>query len=137
MCIQIAHAAVYQFLILLRSIGVPEPMEGQRMALVGILDGSPIRHDEKLKTVDGPIRGHIIRHQQLVSARRAEDGETVVVNRGDKGAAIINFAAEENEVTLPTYLPEGEYTDKVYGQAFKVEDGILYGKVKAETTYIL
>ena len=74
---------------------------------------------------------------QKEDIRISEDGETVVVNRGDKGAAIINFAEEENEVTLPTYLPEGEYTDKVYGQAFKVEDGILYGKVKAETTYIL
>ena len=70
MRIQFAHTTVYQFLILLRGIGVPKPVEGQRMALVGVLDGSPIRHDEKLKAVDGPICGHIIRYQQLVSAFR-------------------------------------------------------------------
>ena len=70
MRIQFAHATVYQFLILLRGIGVPKPVESQRMALVGALDSSPIRHDEKLKPIDGPIRGHIIRDQQLVPARR-------------------------------------------------------------------
>ena len=70
MRIQFAHTTVYQFLILLRGIGVPQPVEGKRMALVGVLDGSTIRHDEKLKTVDGPIRRHIIRHQQFVSTHR-------------------------------------------------------------------
>ena len=70
MCVQIAHTAVYQFPILLRGIGVPEPVEGQGLALVGVLDGSPIRHDKKLKTVDSPIRGHIIRYQQFVSTHR-------------------------------------------------------------------
>lgn len=67
----------------------------------------------------------------------SEDGEVILVNRGDKGAAIINLALEENETGLASSLPDGEYTDNVYGQSFKVENGILEGTVQPETTYII
>lgn len=69
--------------------------------------------------------------------RISEDGETILVNRGDKGAALINLAIEENPVGLATTLPDGEYTDTVYGQQFKVEDGLLTGTALPETTYII
>lgn len=69
--------------------------------------------------------------------RISEDGETILVNRGDKGAALINLAIEENPVGLATTLPDGEYTDTVYGQQFKVEGGILTGTALPETTYII
>lgn len=65
------------------------------------------------------------------------DGETIVVNRGNKGAALINFSLEENTIELSTALPDGRYADKVYGNEFIVEKGILKGTLKAETTYIL
>ena len=65
------------------------------------------------------------------------DGEVVVVSRGNKGAAIINFSLECNDLELSTTLPDGNYTDKVYGNAFTVENGMLKGKVKQETTYII
>lgn len=74
---------------------------------------------------------------QTEDIRIAEDGEVIVVNRGDKGAAIINFALEENVVSLPVSLPDGEYTDVVYGLAFNVTGGVLNGKAAAETTYII
>ena len=74
---------------------------------------------------------------QVEDIRISEDGEVVAVNRGDKGAAVINFALEENTVELPTSLPDGEYSDVVYGQSFKVTNGILQGNAGAETTYIL
>jgi len=67
----------------------------------------------------------------------SSDGEVIVVNRGDKGAAIINFAIDNNVVALPTALPDGEYTDKVYGQTFHVENGILNGTAMPETTYVI
>ena len=67
----------------------------------------------------------------------SEDGEVIVVNRGDKGAAIINFALDENAVELATNLPDGEYTDAVYGTAFTVENGVLKGSAAPETTYII
>lgn len=74
---------------------------------------------------------------QVEDIQIAPDGEVIVVNRGDKGAAIINFSLSENEVQLPTSLPAGEYKDQVYGKTFKVEDGILKGKAAPETTYVI
>ena len=74
---------------------------------------------------------------QVEDVQIAEDGEVIVVNRGDKGAAIINFALESNDVSLATALPDGEYKDQVYGTAFVVENGVLKGTAQPETTYIL
>lgn len=67
----------------------------------------------------------------------SQDGEVIAVNRGSKGAAIINLAAEANAIELATSLPDGEYKDKVYGKTFKVEDSILKGNANPETTYII
>ena len=74
---------------------------------------------------------------QTEDMKVSKDGEVIVVNRGDKGAAIINFALEANEVELPTALADGEYTDAVYGTTFKVENGLLKGSAAPETTYII
>ena len=74
---------------------------------------------------------------QTEDMKVSEDGEVIVVNRGDKGAAIINFALEANEVEFPTALADGEYTDAVYGTTFKVENGLLKGSAAPETTYII
>ncbi len=74
---------------------------------------------------------------QVEDVQIAEDGEVIVVNRGDKGAAVINFSLDENNIDLPTNLPDGEYEDQVYGHSFVVADGVLMGTLKPETTYIL
>ena len=74
---------------------------------------------------------------QTEDMKVSEDGEVIVVNRGNKGAAIIYFALEANEVELPTALADGEYTDAVYGTTFKVENGLLKGSAAPETTYII
>ena len=74
---------------------------------------------------------------QLEDIQVSEDGEVIVVNRGDKGAAVVNFALEANEVALSTGLADGEYTDTVYGNVFKVENGVLTGTVQPETTYTI
>ena len=74
---------------------------------------------------------------QIENIQISEDGEVVAVNRGDKGAAIVNFALEANDVALATGLADGEYADVVYGNVFKVENGVLTGTVQPETTYIL
>ena len=74
---------------------------------------------------------------QVEDVQIAESGEVIVVNRGDKGAAVINFALAENAVELATALPDGEYKDQVYGTAFAVENGVLKGAAQPETTYIL
>ena len=74
---------------------------------------------------------------QVENVQIAEDGEVVVISRGDKGAAIINFSLNEKPFELTTTLADGAYTDQVYGAAFSVENGILRGTVQPETTYIL
>ena len=74
---------------------------------------------------------------QTESLGFSEDGETIIVNRGDKGAAILNIAAESNTIELATALPDGQYKDQVYGQTFTVENGILKGEAQPETTYII
>ena len=74
---------------------------------------------------------------QIEDVQIAEDGEVIVVNRGHKGAAIINVALESNGIDLETSLPDGEYIDQVYGISFKVEQGVLKGTLSPETTYII
>ena len=74
---------------------------------------------------------------QTEDVKIAENGEVVLINRGDKGAAIINFAGNTNNVCLATNLPDGNYTDKVYGQNFKVQNGMLTGTAQPHTTYIV
>jgi alpha-amylase len=74
---------------------------------------------------------------QIEDVQVAEDGEVIVVNRGDKGAAVINFSLAENPVELPTALPDGEYRDSVYGKVFIVSNGMLQGTAAPETTYVI
>ena len=74
---------------------------------------------------------------QVENVQISEDGEVVVISRGDKGAAVINFAAEVNDFELPVGLADGTYADQVYGTSFVVENGVLKGSVQPETTYII
>jgi alpha-amylase len=76
-------------------------------------------------------------HGQVENLQSSADGEVVLINRGDKGAAVINFALEENAVELSTGLADGEYTDQVHGNVFVVENGVLKGTAQPETTYIV
>ena len=74
---------------------------------------------------------------QIENVQIAPEGEVIIVNRGDLGAAIINFSLSENSIELPTLLPDGAYTDTVYNSTFVAESGVLKGKAAPETTYIL
>lgn len=66
-----------------------------------------------------------------------ENGKVIVVNRGKKGAAIVNLGTFANVVNLPTTLPDGTYRDRVYGKEFKVRGGRLTGIAAPERSYIL
>ncbi len=65
------------------------------------------------------------------------NGAVLLVNRGKKGAAVINISKSANFVDLPTGLPDGTYKDTVYKKEFKVKKGILKGIVAPHRTYIL
>ncbi|MCH5223673.1 MAG: alpha-amylase [Muribaculaceae bacterium] len=66
-----------------------------------------------------------------------DNGRVIVVNRGKKGAAVVNISNIANFVNVPTGLPNGTYKDQVYGKEFKVKNGKLTGLVAPLTTYIL
>lgn len=67
----------------------------------------------------------------------SEDGQVWLVNRGKKGAAVVNIGSFANFVNLPTGLPDGTYRDKVYGQEFNVKKGRLTGALSPDRSYIL
>lgn len=67
----------------------------------------------------------------------SDNGEVLLVNRGKKGAAIVNISKIANRVDLPTTLPDGKYKDVVYGKEFQVKKGRLTGYAAPERSYIL
>lgn len=67
----------------------------------------------------------------------SENGQILLVNRGKKGAAIVNISSQANFVDLPTGLPNGTYHDKVHNVEFKVKNGRLKGAAAPHRTYIL
>ncbi len=76
-------------------------------------------------------------HGQPEKIFLSASNEQVEVCRGDVGAAIINLALAEAEISITTTLPDGVYRDKVYNTEFKVSKGIITGKVSPLTTYII
>lgn len=67
----------------------------------------------------------------------SENGQVLLVNRGKKGAAVVNISSLANFVDLPTGLPDGKYRDVVNGKEFKVKKGRLQGVLAPFRSYIL
>lgn len=67
----------------------------------------------------------------------SENGQVLLVNRGKKGAALVNISDSANFIDLPTGLPDGSYFDDVYGFEFKVKKGRLTGALAPHRSYIL
>ncbi len=76
-------------------------------------------------------------HGQVEKLVYSEDGNIVEINRGKKGAALINISSVSQAVNLSTNLPNGTYHDKVYGKQFKVKKGKIIGELAPLTSYIL
>lgn len=74
---------------------------------------------------------------QKEDVRISDNGQVLLVNRGKKGAAVVNISKSANFVDLPTGLPNGTYKDVVYGKEFKVAGGRLKGALAPERSYIL
>ncbi len=64
-------------------------------------------------------------------------GQVVAVERGDKGVALINIAEDKQKLSLPTTLPDGEYTDAVHNLTFKVKKGQLSGSLPGLSSVVL
>ena len=67
----------------------------------------------------------------------SDNGQVLLVNRGKKGAAMVNIGQFANALDLPTTLPNGTYKDEVYGKEFKVKNGRLTGILAPDRTYII
>lgn len=67
----------------------------------------------------------------------SDNGRVLMVNRGKKGAAIVNISSVASFVDLPTGLPDGVYRDEVHGKEFKVKKGRLHGIAAPFRSYIL
>ncbi|MDE5813529.1 MAG: alpha-amylase, partial [Muribaculaceae bacterium] len=65
------------------------------------------------------------------------DGEVLAVNRGNKGAALVNLSGLSKPLDVKTSLPDGKYRDEVYGKEFYVRKGRLTGLLAPHRTYIL
>ena len=74
---------------------------------------------------------------QKESIEVSDNGQVLLVNRGKKGAALVNIGEFANPIDLPTTLPNGTYRDVVYGKEFKVSKGRLKGILAPRRTYIL
>ncbi len=61
----------------------------------------------------------------------------VYIQRGNKGAVIVNFTDEDFDVNTDSKLPDGEYTDEVYNRTYTVANGKITGTVKANTIAVI
>lgn len=80
--------------------------------------------------------------RQAMSGQRealeiSDNGSVAVINRGKKGAALVNISPVANYVNLPTGLPDGTYRDVVYGKEFKVKNHRINGIAAPLRSYIL
>ena len=76
-------------------------------------------------------------HGQLEKIKVSADGTIVEINRGDKGAVIVNLSQELAQLSMKTTLADGTYKDRVYGNTFTVEKGIIKSSLRPETSYVI
>lgn len=61
----------------------------------------------------------------------------MMIERGTKGAVIINVSASDANANVTTKLADGDYTDHISGEVFSVKNGKLTGTVKAGKIVVL
>lgn len=76
-------------------------------------------------------------HRQLEKIKVSADGTIVEINRGNKGAVIVNLSQEPAQLSMKTTLADGTYKDRVYGNTFTVEKGIIKSSLRPETSYVI
>lgn len=67
----------------------------------------------------------------------SDNGAVVEVTRGGIGAALINLSDNQQKIKMGTTLPDGKYSDVVYGNSFEVKNGVLKGTLSPMTSYII
>lgn len=76
-------------------------------------------------------------HGQLEKIKVSADGTIVEINRGNTGAVIVNLSQKPAQLSMKTTLVDGTYKDRVYGNTFTVEKGIIKSSLQPETSYVI
>lgn len=76
-------------------------------------------------------------HGQLENIKVSADGTIVEINRGNKGAVIVNLSQKPTQLSMKTTLADGTYKDRVYGNTFTVEKGMIKSSLQPETSYVI
>ncbi len=76
-------------------------------------------------------------HGQLEKIIVSDNGTVVEVNRGTVGSALVNLGTVDAKISMKTTLADGDYTDKVYGNSFRVKNGIISATLQPETSYVI
>lgn len=76
-------------------------------------------------------------HGQLEKIKVSADGTIVEINRGNKGAVIVNLSQKPAQLSMKTTLADGTYKDRVYGNTFTVEKGMIKSSLQPETSYVI
>lgn len=76
-------------------------------------------------------------HGQLEKIKVSADGTIVEINRGNKGAVIVNLSQKPTQLSMKTTLANGTYKDRVYGNTFTVEKGMIKSSLQPETSYVI
>lgn len=76
-------------------------------------------------------------HGQLEKIKVSADGTIVEINRGNKGAVIVNLSQKPTQLSMKTTLADGTYKDRVYGNTFTVEKGMIKSSLQPETSYVI
>ncbi|MEE0873310.1 MAG: alpha-amylase family glycosyl hydrolase [Ruminococcus sp.] len=81
--------------------------------------------------------GESVKRTNLKDANGKTDSRLLMIQRGDKGAVIINMTDSDYKVNASCNTADGEYTDEVSGAKFTVSDGKITGTVKAEAVAVV
>lgn len=76
-------------------------------------------------------------HGQLEKIKVSADGTIVEINRGNTGAVIVNLSQKPAQLSMKTTLADGTYKDRVSGNTFTVEKGIIKSSLQPETSYVI
>lgn len=83
------------------------------------------------------FRNHMIGLDETLSNPMDND-QLAMIERGDKGAVIVSVSKEDVALeNVSTVLADGTYTDRVSGEEFTVQNGIISGTVKAGAIVVL
>ncbi|WP_438058922.1 starch-binding protein [Streptococcus ruminicola] len=65
------------------------------------------------------------------------DEQVAMIERGTKGAVIVNLVDGDKQINSETNLADGTYTDKVSGRQFNVSNGRITGSVPSRSAVVL